>query len=690
MSLDTVLKIGRLLRNSSRRLDFFSYVAPCPKKDAKGNYPLCLDIPVNENYDIDFDNISIVPERERDKLYYLKYKTSDKDTSTKYIYGDIYYSVSGTMSSNGKSVSITYDSNYRLGTIGPNGKNKGNAFDKAEGEFESIYQQYDNVDELANLRHSIEHGKSTLEKMMKYMPAVIKFFEIGKEKKQSFYNFINQKDQDLKAICCKLNEDRVKKKEELEKFNKLKEDEQLKLYKGSLYFHFSYRGKQWYEFTDAFELITKKMLNEFVLQTEKGFVFQKTLWPTLCSGDKKNDIQFPGFSLSGRYKSRSFTSEEVEDLFYAVQYAKKGNLIPATDYKIVVLPRGENITAEDLIEFRDNEGNEGILRNSNEFSDDLVSSILGGCSAITSFDFLFLKNGGNKPDTVLIELSNITKSNLSYTNQRIKQIAHDIYKEREDELNATNLSPFEIPRSFKNILGEVQFDEKKNKIEFVDSKKYQSHILWALASIYQSNYYNDESLLHSFIQNVEVAIRLGKGQNDEVTFRLDRRIYLGLKYDLIFLLSIQNNQSNRYMEIIDSKSYQIGVKLGKISKPLKKAIKPFEKSYVGLLSRRIPTKDECISFVNDICQKLVMHESAWPASCAEVCTDLANLPVAEYDADKLAFGFFEGYFRYEPTDNKKVFQKRLENIVSAYEGNDTFEDTIEQLQTIIEELDKQD
>lgn len=676
MSLDTILKIGRLLRSSSRRLDFFSFVAPCPK-DAKGNYPLCLDIPINENYDIDFDKISKVSEQKRDKLYYLKYKTSDKDTSTKYIYGDIYYSVSGKMSINGKTVSITESGNYRLGIIGLDGKNKGNAFDKAEDEFESICQQ-NNAKELVNLRHSIERDRSALEKMMKFMPAVIQFFELGKEKKQSFYNFINQKDQDLKAICCKLNEDRVKKKEELEKFNKLKEDEQIKLYKGSLYFHFSYRGKQWYEFTDAFELITKKMLNEFVLQTEKGFVFQKTLWPTLCSGDKKNDIQFPGFSLSGRYKSRSFTSEEVEDLFYAVQYAKKGNLIPATDYKIVVLPRGENITAEDLIEFRDNEGNEGILRNSNEFSDDLVSSILGVCSAITSFDFLFLKNGGNKPDTVLIELSNITKSNLSYTNQRIKQIAHDIYKEREDELNATNLSPFEIPRSFKNILGEVQFDEKKNKIEFVDSKKYQSHILWALASIYQSNYYNDESLLHSFIQNVEATIRLGKG------------MYRSLKYDLKFLLSIQNNQSNKYMEIIDSKSYQIGVKLGKISKPLKKAIKPFEKSYVGLLSRRIPTKDECISFVNDICQKLVMHERAWPASCAEVCTDLANLPVAEYDADKLAFGFFEGYFKYEPTDNKKVFQKRLENIVSAYEGNDTFEDTIEQLQTIIEELDKQD
>ena len=261
MSLDTVLKIGRLLRSSSRRLDFFSYVAPCPK-DAKGNYPLCLDIPINENYDIDFDKISKVSEQKRDKLYYLKYKTSDKDTSTKYIYGDIYYSVSGKMSINGKTVSITEGGNYRLGIIGLDGKNKGNAFDKAEDEFESICQQ-NNAKELVNLRHSIERDRSALEKMMKFMPAVIQFFELGKEKKQSFYNFINQKDQVLKAICCKLNEGRVKKKE-LEKFNKLNEDDKLKLNTGRLYFHFSYQGKQWYEFTETFEIITKKMLNEFL------------------------------------------------------------------------------------------------------------------------------------------------------------------------------------------------------------------------------------------------------------------------------------------------------------------------------------------------------------------------------------------------------------------------------------------
>ena len=32
-----------------------------------------------------------------------------------------------------------------------------------------------------------------------------------------------------------------------------------------------------------------------------GFVLKKTLYKTLCSGDKKNDIQFPGFKRSMVY-----------------------------------------------------------------------------------------------------------------------------------------------------------------------------------------------------------------------------------------------------------------------------------------------------------------------------------------------------------------------------------------------------
>ena len=81
-------------------------------------------------------------------------------------------------------------------------------------------------------------------------------------------------------------------------------------------------------------------------------------------------------------------------------------------------------------------------------------------------------------------------------------------------------------------------------------------------------YYKDDVLLSAFIQNVEYSIRAGDPK------------YSFLKYDLKFLLSIQNNNSktNKYMETVESKSYQIGLRTGKLSKPLKKAINSFEKA----------------------------------------------------------------------------------------------------------------
>ena len=60
MSLDTVLKIGKALRNSRNSLKHFKYVQPCPK-DKKGNYPLCISIKVNEDYSLDLNDVSIVP-----------------------------------------------------------------------------------------------------------------------------------------------------------------------------------------------------------------------------------------------------------------------------------------------------------------------------------------------------------------------------------------------------------------------------------------------------------------------------------------------------------------------------------------------------------------------------------------------------------------------------------------------------
>lgn len=230
-------------------------------------------------------------------------------------------------------------------------------------------------------------------------------------------------------------------------------------------------------------------------------------------------------------------------------------------------------------------------------------------------------------------------------------------------------------KSFSNLLGDVQLNST-GKVKIAASKKYESHILKVLPLIYKGDYYNDPSLLHSFVTNVESAIRLGGGQF----------WYEILKYDLMFILSIQNNKQNKYMDIINTASFKLGSKIGKMAKPLKKAIGSFEKNYVGLLSRRVSTKEDCIRFVTDISQKLVMHDGMWATMCAEVCDDLAKLPEAKYDKDKLSFGFLDGYFKYEPTDKKKDFQKRLEKILADYSDNEDLKDEVSKLNLIVEEI----
>ena len=441
--------------------------------------------------------------------------------------------------------------------------------------------------------------------------------------------------------------------------------------------HFSYEDgngdeKSWYDFSNTFELVTQKMLKEYVAETNGGLVLNKNLWHTICSGDKKNDIQFPNFAWENRYKTRGFTESDIEDLFYGVTYAKKGKMISGSEYKLIVLPFGKNLKADDLKLFIEKKNESSIIL-SNEYSDDLISSALGSSSTFTSFDFIFVKNGGTKPDTDLIEISNITRSTLNRVDLRNKSIAHQVYSERNNEIKVD--MSLSICKSLTNLLGDVQLDAT-GKVKITASKKYESHILKVLPLIYKENYYNDSYLLHSFVTNVESVTRIGEGSF----------WYKILKYDLMFILSIQNNKQNKYMEITNSASFKLGVKIGEMAKPLKNSIGSFEKNYVGLLSRRVSTKEDCIRFVTDISQKLVMHDSVWSAMCAEVCNDLANLSESEYDKDELSFGFLDGYFKYEPTDKKKDFQKRLEKILADYSDNEDLKDEVSKLNLIVDEI----
>ena len=140
------------------------------------------------------------------------------------------------------------------------------------------------------------------------------------------------------------------------------------------------------------------------------------------------------------------------------------------------------------------------------------------------------------------------------------------------------------------------------------------------------------------------------------------------------------------MELIKTKCYQIGNKLGKLSRPLKNKINTFEKSYVGLLTRRIATHNECLEFFNDINQMLVMH-SNYPFGqlSAEISSELANLSLSEYDKEKLAFGFFEGYFKWEAPDDKEKFYNGLEKYLNNYAEKERFEEVIDKITSVINE-----
>ena len=85
-----------------------------------------------------------------------------------------------------------------------------------------------------------------------------------------------------------------------------------------------------------------------------------------------------------------------------------------------------------------------------------------------------------------------------------------------------------------------------------------------------------------------------------------------------------------------------------------------------------------------------MHDSIWSAMCTEVCEDLAKLPEANYDKDKLSFGFLDGYFKYEPTDKKKDFQKRLEKLLADYSDNEDLKEYTSQLRSIVDKINYND
>lgn len=646
MSLDTVLKIGKALRTSKGSLRHFKYVKPCPK-DKDGEYlPTCVSIPIKEDFSIDWNGIKPLHENKRDQLYYLTFKTSDGDSSVKYLFGDIYYGMTATLKKD-KSIEKKERGFYKLGD--PNGRaaQQKNSFQRGQSSFEELLKKYDKKP-LVEFRNSINENYDVLEKVLSSISAVQEFLSESSE--LSFIDFLNDDDAifdaTFKNVYEKTSRQALNKLGIKSEFSDLTNEEKEQLIKfdnGDLFIHFEFpQEKHWYQFEHEFDIISGKILEDFVEKSSNGVVLKKTLYKTLCSGDLKNDWQFPGFTPENKHKSKAFTDEEIKDLFYAIDYSSRGRTIQGTDFKIIILPKGKNLTAEHFEEFVQKRDEERLKKNNQSQDDDepLFNFFeREDEDEITSFDLVFCKKGGtSSPDVDLLEISGIEKSKIRFTKQRLEKISSEIELKRKTFLRIVkDLYPFKLEYSFRNILGNPQFDQKSKKVSIKANPKYQSHILKVLPLIYTDNYYHDQVLLPAFIRNTEYSIRNG-----------DNKFNL-LKFDLEYLLKIQkiqNSKNDTFMKITNSGSYQVGLLLGSLAKNLSLEIKSFEKNYVGNLSRRLSNLEDFIKLKNDIEQKLIMHDkSKFTFKTSFELSQKVKDFEGRYDKDECAFGFLESYFK---------------------------------------------
>ncbi len=704
--LDTVLQIGKALRASPTGLKHFQYVRPCPE-DTDRETVFRIAIPVREDYTFDWENVyEINNEYELKKLYYLTFKTSNNDGLVKYMFGDIYY----TRIAKIKTGNILFGEAgfFRLDNPQAKGVYKFNSFLRAEKDYQGIKVI---PTELEDFRRAFKENYDYFEKILKYFPGIEDFLKekAGSKNTQFFEKFIQNEEEILKytgeAVFKKIKSSKSKAKDFKILFDdekpewdyvKNSEDKVKKLanfVSGSIFIHFQFGNnsehKHWYDLKDAYKILKSKIFDDFVEESEcneESFVLKKTLYKTLCSGDEKNDMQFPGFKDDAKYKSRVFSKEDLQDLFYAIGFSEKGMIsFFSTNLTLIVLPKGENLTAKNYEDFIDN-GDEIITRRRNEKTNDDNFFVLLDASQkndnITSFDMIFSKKRSmSAPGIDFIELRGIQKSSLNQIRKRINRIKDEVYKKRTNELfTDKKLSYFSVFQSIQNILGSPQTNNK-GKVQFKANPKYQSHLLKIIPKIYTGNYYLDPILLPTFIENVEFSIRAGDPK------------YIWLKYDLELLIKLQNTstEGEHFMEIINSTSYKTGLLLGKMARNFSgenSPIKSFEKNYVGNLTRRISNLKDLIDFKNDLEQKLIMHEKI--NFVRKEANELANLikshTEGEYDKNKCAFGFFETYFA---PFKKLNFIEKIQNQLDVYKNeNDSDSTLIEEMENLILKYEK--
>jgi len=469
MSLDTVLRIGKIYRASIEYgLDEHRYVnrvsndmkSFSKNKDAQGQsvHTIIYNIPVHKdaegNWHIQVAERSLIDLLEEDRikgLRYLNYKTSDNDSTKKYLFGDITYA---TSRKDGKLIEA---GSYRL-----EGKS---SFIRGKDEMTGLTSL-----SILSFRQSFEENILSIEGLLKSATAVALHFDF---QGQSWYSVEGAMD----AINQKLVEEFAAKR----------------------------------TLPNGREVVT---LSKTIFKTIKSPLYNREK-NTFGDPDGIGGCVPAFRNTEGYKIRHFESLDEVIDLFYAVSTAEKKFAKRIKDVGVLALPRAENLTARQLNAFfgsstEYDETEEKLVQeqqvsDSSSDSDELFERMLDNdFEPDVTFDIIFMKPPGiSTPSVDLVEISNIQKSLLRNVHGDI--CGRRNYWEKEAAERLPNLKKplrFSITNSFQQLL------DNRTK----DQKKYQSHLLKVLPQIYSDTYYRDPVLLPLLIEQTEYGIRQDKTQ----------------------------------------------------------------------------------------------------------------------------------------------------------------------------------
>lgn len=446
MSLDTVIKIGKLYRQSDNSWQFHDQVNwamkdinNLSKKRDSNDKPIqttFYELPVVENemgFEFKIEEISeIHDEDKRNNIYYLNFKTSKKDAEKRYLIGDIVYS-----SFINKKGEVEENGNYRM----PKEK-KVSSFYRAEDVSKTMSNRF-----IQNFRNEFRAKSTFIEELLKKHPSIV--------------------------------------------------------------LHFNFQGKRWIDFDGIVNSIDNILTEALVVNTEfeEKVALDKYLYKTLGGNSPgfldtsryKNRLFEKDEIISLMYAGKAAEKPTIRINSIGIIALPHSDKLSSKEV-VAFFERNKTLIGDEkLIE---EEHKEDLMTESeNAESDSLFDEIVNNdFDNSVKFDIVFTSIPGSPAGVFydLIEIPNIEKSLLVKVKNNIVKAKIDIQNQAEEEFPDGKFKPnLDVKNSFLKILGDVTKDKKK----------FQMHLLRTLPKIYSDTYYDDIVLLPAFIEKVEYNIR---------------------------------------------------------------------------------------------------------------------------------------------------------------------------------------